>query len=134
MTTDQPEVREAQWAATKADYANPDSLVDIGEMYHWANYWHENDRASNWLPIASAPRDGTEILGHDRRGYYICSWNPEQNDSGVSGHTQKSGWVACNGGSPILDEGWDSGSGYTLECSPSHWQPLPQPPEARDDK
>ena len=32
---------EMAWNLTKEDYAKPNSTVDIGEMYCWANKWHE---------------------------------------------------------------------------------------------
>lgn len=42
--------KSLEWEAIKEDYAKPNSMVDIGNMYYWANYWHEQYRAS--LPSA----------------------------------------------------------------------------------
>lgn len=61
---------------------------------------------SDWQPIETAPRDGTEIIGHDIR-------------TGVSHVTR---W----------DYGWDDPDDHYYseapEYSPTHWMPLPSPP------
>jgi hypothetical protein len=59
---------------------------------------------SEWMPIETAPRDGTRVLLH---------YSPKR--------LTKIGY-------------WDAGSGYWSagqwfhEASPTHWQPLPAPP------
>ena len=60
----------------------------------------------NWQPIATAPLDGTYILGygpHEDRGYYI-----------ETVHVWDGDW-------PIR---WMHGYGR-----PTHWMPLPEPPK-----
>lgn len=91
---------------------------------------------SEWQPIETAPRDGTLFLAwgvayewSEQIGAMICKWNDEERGPGVSGYTQKPGWVGCCGSKEIDDEGWDTGNGYTLEVRPTHWMPLPKPPK-----
>jgi hypothetical protein len=57
---------------------------------------------NNWQPIATAPKDGTEILG----------WPVEGGNSTIA----------------IVSffRGWTSGD---YDAEPTHWQPLPQPPD-----
>lgn len=58
-----------------------------------------------WMPIESAPRDGTDIIGlNENQGVfrYVCWWNPSH------------GYFTCTGGD---------------NCQPTHWQPLPTPPQ-----
>lgn len=56
---------------------------------------------SEWLPIESAPMRGEEIiLGHPEFGVSVGYWK-----------NKKVGWI-----------GWDL-------VEPTHWQPLPAPPE-----
>lgn len=72
---------------------------------------------SEWQPIETAPRDGTEILTLTRwpAGDYarVLCW-----DDGIDLET---GGVAT---------GWlDPDSGYIGSFDPSYWMPLPKPPE-----
>lgn len=54
-----------------------------------------------WRPIASAPKDGREILVHDSGAVMIAWWDE-----------MKSAWI-------------DNGP---MEPPPQHWMPLPAPP------
>lgn len=61
--------------------------------------------AAQWLPIESAPKDGTEILGHTDVGALVLYWdtlsdNPERWSDGMSRYHRM----------------------------PTHWMPLPAPP------
>lgn len=73
-----------------------------------------------WQPIETAPKDGTEILlfellrGEEsmiRAGYW--------EDQGESIHDvgEAAGWSIAD-------------SGYIGEIRPTHWMPLPAPPES----
>ena len=62
-------------------------------------------RAAMWQPIATAPKDGTEALVYDAGAIVIALWSTEDGQSG---------W-------------WDNG---IMNPSPTHWMPLPAPPEA----
>lgn len=59
---------------------------------------------SEWQPIETAPKDGTEILVFDDGAYIVTPW--------IEGDDQ-SGW-------------WDNGF---MDPPPTHWMPLPAPPE-----
>ena len=77
---------------------------------------------SGWEPIATAPKDGTPVLVAGAGGVDMCSWQdeaPEQRECGV----------IVDAGYP---EGW-WGSAYYAggEAQPTHWMPLPAPPEGR---
>ncbi len=62
----------------------------------------DNALAGDWQPIETAPKDG----------YHIQLWRP---DIQFVGYYAKAGWCA-NG--PVL-----------LDPPPTHWKPLPDPPE-----
>lgn len=74
-----------------------------------------------WLPIETAPRDGTSILlwaprhGEER---IIGFWAVSAKDFNFEGWT--TGWETAGG----YDIGYDPVS------DPSHWQPLPDEPNA----
>lgn len=68
--------------------------------------------ADAWLPIASAPRDGSNILGRDKRGDIAETWF-----NAPSSRTREWRW---------------RGPGGQGVWFPKHWQPLPPPPEATD--
>lgn len=66
---------------------------------------------SDWRPIKTAPKDGSSILiGVPARG----EW---------PGVTMESRWV--NSG----QRWWD----WFGSDKPTHWQPMPEPPQYRDD-
>lgn len=66
-----------------------------------------------WLPIESAPKDGTPVLlflsGEGYHGRRQC-------DVVVGVHTER-GWYAIS-----------DGAGGVVSAEPSHWQPLPTAP------
>lgn len=70
---------------------------------------------NNWQPLATAPKDGTPILGlyHDSKGFQvgIASWGRK-----CMGSTSKS-WVCYWAGR-------DHSEDYKLIL----WMPLPEPP------
>ena len=61
-----------------------------------------NRRADQWMPIESAPRDGTHIL-LGRKGEPVCEG--------------------------FYDD-WSDGQ-WACAFTPTHWRPLPAPPEAK---
>jgi hypothetical protein len=66
---------------------------------------------SDWQPIDSAPKDGTEILGHNDGVYAIVSWQTHRTMTGIYGN-------------------WADRAGYLESYErPTHWQPLPEPPK-----
>lgn len=72
----------------------------------------------DWLPIETAPQDGTAILVWDPgvETMLIASW-------GKHNHVPLYGWVY--GADVIGGEEVDG-------CEPSHWMPLPEPPPHRE--
>lgn len=73
---------------------------------------------AGWLPIASAPRDGTEV----------AVW---REDAGVfTAHYRGSFQEGDTWGDPTGPECWFSASGEDLTNDmPTHWRALPPPPE-----
>lgn len=70
----------------------------------------EAGRVSGWQPIATAPTDGTQILGY-RLGRYAEACRVQRDDCEMWQFGRVSGNVKL----------------YP-ECKPTHWQPLPKPP------
>jgi hypothetical protein len=66
--------------------------------------FEDSQKVNTWQPIATAPKDGTEIL----------AW-PVEDSVGI----------VYFGGSE-----WQLWGGYSnFDIEPTHWQPLPEPPE-----
>lgn len=65
-----------------------------------------------WLPIETAPKDGTEILAY---GYARCDGSRYANGQHIAWWDAELGWT-----------GRDPDDRVTLH--PSHWRPLPAPP------
>lgn len=76
----------------------------------------------NWQPIETAPKDGTEFLGAQNRTVFLCTWSKELYPLGST----YEGWV--NAGSHNYDDGGD----WRMNVTPTHWQPLPEPPSKRE--
>lgn len=79
---------------------------------------HEAPSREGWQPIETAPRDGSEIILHDRgtvgTGFY--SEAPEARRA-------EAGWF------------WEDDRGNLLiakNADPTHWMPLPSPPQDRE--
>jgi hypothetical protein len=73
-----------------------------------------------WLPIDSAPKDGRSILtvGSDSALVTETRWlDPGPYVRAPTGYYKPSGWYWA---------GWDGAVG---PVTPTHWQPLPEPPK-----
>ena len=67
-----------------------------------------------WRPIETAPKDGTRILAYGKGPYGHVEWFTSQWDK------SQSCWVS----EP------NEATEYNYEdCHPTHWMPLPPPPE-----
>jgi hypothetical protein len=83
----------------------------------------------DWQPISSAPRDGDPILiwkPNERMvGEYMMAayWADDHPGGG-------SGWVPVGG---IHIQGYVSGVTGTEQGFPTHWIPLPAPPQEKPD-
>lgn len=75
-------------------------------------------REGGWLPIASAPRDGTYILAGEYDATeppFVTCWRTFRDGFGE----EYTGFIEP-----------DSGELGPFPCYPTVWQPLPQPPTA----
>lgn len=82
---------------------------------------------NKWQPIETAPKDGTRILLYRKDEnndplMAIASWS---NYTWISSKQDDGSW----GGWLVFACRSDSEAFY----SPTHWQPLPQPPEVKND-
>lgn len=83
---------------------------------------------SAWLPIETAPRDGTVIdLWVNGERFADCKWGFPEHCCGEAGqycdsewHGQSEGWVVTH----LNEFLW-------TDDDPTHWMPLPTPPEDR---
>lgn len=74
---------------------------------------------SEWQPIETAPRDGTWLLltGGDIQ----YGWDGDTVPPCVCGHSSGREWQFA----------WYDGGAYGEYLRPTHWMPLPAPPEAQ---
>ena len=77
-----------------------------------------NRRAPVWQPISTAPKDGTEFQAWVLNGPGPGFWDPRARFD-ADGAFQLWGRVDYD------EDGWDCHPGWT----PTHWQPLPAPPQ-----
>lgn len=83
-------------------------------------------RAGGWLPIDSAPRDGTQVF----------VYAPGETLFPTAAEYKSSAYFAKEyGDAGYMDEGWYWSYGYPNDMheetiTPTHWQPLPEPPAA----
>ena len=75
---------------------------------------------TEWLPIESAPKDGSSVLVWSKRGGRAIAW--WSNDAIIFEGEDRPHWVAFN-----CDDYF-----YSVHLigdrEPTHWQPLPEPP------
>lgn len=75
---------------------------------------------SEWLPIETAPKDGRELLVFGKRGIDIARW---QTDPSIWERENVPCWAVFEPEDMFY-------SVYLLDDdAPTHWQPLPEPPE-----
>lgn len=81
---------------------------------HWiARHRQQAERGEVWRPIETAPKDWTDVL----------VFSPEHEGFNCDGvfsafyDTDEAGWST-------------HGPGHSIRLHPTHWQPLPTPPEA----
>ncbi len=79
--------------------------------------------AQRWQPIATAPKDGTEVLLQVKRRAGVPG-------KMLVGHYMPGGY--CIEDHPAIDEGWYFWNGLMFDCAsdPLHWMPLPAAPAA----
>lgn len=81
---------------------------------------------SAWQPIETAPKDGTLILTFSADAAAAPMTDPFGNP-GTSMMVMR--WLPYGGGK--FDPVDEAGDFWTNHYDPTHWQPLPEPPEAR---
>lgn len=78
--------------------------------------WFHREAADAWLPIKTAPKDGSKVL----LGRFTGSKNKDDRDGFMAidryrGPKDNAGFI-----------GW--GKFNTIHWPPTHWQPVPKPP------
>ena len=81
----------------------------------------ESPVSDGWRDIASAPKDGTEIIAWS---YYFSSAAPYRWD----GKT----WTASHEMTDVIEYQSDFGTTYKSDTTLTHWQPLPAAPKGRE--
>jgi hypothetical protein len=76
---------------------------------------------TDWKPIETAPKDGTVVIGYsDKEGVFPIYWSEKEYYPIGDSYT---GWVNA------VDFNYDDGGSWRFDANPTHWQPLPNPPQ-----
>lgn len=78
---------------------------------------------THWQPIETAPKDGTEVLLGGVSTPFANGVNPAWVDIGSF---EERGYCGSCWYSSATDR-----DGDRLDCDPTHWMPLPEPPEVK---
>jgi len=84
---------------------------------------------SQWQPIETAPKDGTEILLYNEEGNIESGNWVEAEPDGTDCMGSDAGWMSFSG---LTFPGRSFGNPdyFTKQqAPPTHWMPLPEPPE-----
>lgn len=84
---------------------------------------------SEWQPIDTAPRDGTEILLFGACGCRVGYFDTEFNDEPY-GTRPYSGWWSFEGEISPEFPAWRDLDVIEAKNPPTHWMPLPEPPDS----
>lgn len=87
---------------------------------------------TEWQPIESAPKDGTEILACVNGFVPAVAWWEELPDDIMEHISEREKWRSVEAAEFETEEQWMehwTGSWY----EPTHWMPLPEPPELSDE-
>lgn len=79
---------------------------------------------NEWLPMDSAPKDGTFVLLLQDKEVYKAAW------------LQNYG-VVCRRSDPFewcIDSSYQDEQGYYSTVNPEKWRPLPQPPDVKTNE
>lgn len=108
------EAREAQRLRGELFVAQLENETKTGVIAQLTARVEELEQAQGWQPIETAPKDGTHVI-------FATAYD------GKIVHSVHSGaW------GPAYDRGpnaWVEDYDYKI-CEPTHWMPLPQPPQA----
>ena len=78
-----------------------------------------------WMPISSAPKDGTKILAFNSEGLEIVEWKDDEHD-GIDGPGSDAGWIGVYAWPGRTAK--DHYASYP-QGQPTYWMPLPAEPE-----
>jgi len=88
---------------------------------------------SKWQPIETAPRDGTRILAWTPEGHDIVWWSDLNRDLPQEPGNNPGWWGFCwhtvPGRTREHGFGVDDDYIWPAQNQPTHWMPLPEPPE-----
>ena len=85
---------------------------ECAKSYGYQDGYKDANRKQRWGLIESAPMDGTAIL--------VCRYDKPSGPAIRSARFKRSNWVSGFSSNSIL-------------YSPTHWMPLPNPPEPNND-
>ena len=84
---------------------------------------------SGWLPIETAPKDETRVLIAGPGLDVTVGWYTQAEPDGPQSMGTDVGWWSENGWSHPGRSFGNPDSRFEAELQPTHWQPLPPPPE-----
>lgn len=106
-------IRENGWHRDyRSDHYADDVLNDL-DAAGFVIVPREPAEATDWQPVETAPEDGEPILCARGNSRFIARW-----------WTAEGGWSLDLGGD-------DECLVLRTENAPTHWMPLPEPPQAR---
>ena len=121
--------KSVEWQQAFPDSAVPDP-VDHAAATLRAALAAYDAAPDGWLPIESAPRDGRKLLMIEGDRIQVCypKLFPRPIDD-ENRHLKPSDWPSKPGDlwEYFRDDEW--AKGHTWAMRPTHWRPLPPPPE-----
>ena len=85
---------------------------------------------SDWQPIETAPKDGTTVLLAAPGRVTAGEWCPEQWLTASDYHMTTGEYLGRSETGECIPAYWCSwDGGFTDECAPTHWMPLPDAPK-----
>ena len=114
----------------RADFAAPINFADLADAVIEAGL---SERDAGWQSIDSAPRDGTVVdvwlIGSLSDIEFYCSSPPQKVGRGKY-CGRSAGWMwLVDKWRPFL-----SGLNMPTFIQPTHWRPLPSPPDPKDQQ
>jgi hypothetical protein len=89
----------------------------------------------DWQPIATAPKDGRDILIFHLGQMHVASWQPVWHPDNMKWIVRQPLGYPDEANRAVNDLGPDYGADGVLSAwsrpGPSHWAPLPSPPRYR---
>jgi hypothetical protein len=78
-----------------------------------------------WQPIETAPKDGTEILAYEKCDYLYSNGEIKPFERiKIVRWDEVMQWD-----NPEDEHDWLTGSSFDEQINPTHWMPLPKPPQ-----